>query len=62
MRAKFTARNKKNGSIYEIISLDITDATNGANDQRMVLYQKDGVKYVRNYNEFFEKFDQVKTK
>jgi len=60
MRAKYTARNIKTGDIYEVISLEIINATNGSEKQKMVLYQRKSIIYVRDYVEFFQKFDRIK--
>lgn len=60
MRAKYTARNIKTGETYEIISLEIINATNGSDNQKMVLYQRKSIIYVRDYVEFFQKFDRIK--
>ena len=60
MRAKYTARNKKTGDEYEVISLEIINATNGSENQKMVLYKRKSMIYVRDYVEFFQKFDRIK--
>jgi hypothetical protein len=60
MRGKYTARNIKTGDIYEVISLEIINATNGSDNEKMVLYKKKSMYYVRNYVEFFQKFDRIK--
>lgn len=52
----------KSGKIYTIINMEIINATNKDDGDRMVLYKgmkRDGSgigKFVREYNEFMEKF------
>ena len=60
MRGKYTARNIKTGDIYEVISLEVINATNGSENQKMVFYKKKSMYYVRDYVEFFQKFDRIK--
>lgn len=53
----------KTGKIYDVVSLDVTNATNAQDGQRMVVYignlrngsGKKGV-FVREYEEFQKKF------
>ena len=60
-------KNIKTGKIYDVVSEDTINATNAQDGQRMVAYigdkmdgsQKKAV-YVREYNEFHEKFTVVK--
>lgn len=49
------ATNKKTGNIYNVIGV-VTDATNGFEGRDMVLYERGGVRYVRELGEFCEKF------
>jgi hypothetical protein len=51
-----TARNIKNQHIYNVVSLRIINATNEQDGQKMILYEKDGQFFVREYEEFYKKF------
>ena len=60
-------KNIKTGKIYDVVSEDTINATNAQDGQRMVAYIGDkmdgsGKKavYVREYDEFHEKFTVVK--
>lgn len=54
-------RNIKNRKKYRVIDNLVVDATNGRNNDLMVLYKDEaGRKYVRERKEFYEKFDKVK--
>jgi hypothetical protein len=55
------ATHKKTGNKYRVEHVDITNATNGEHDgERMVLYSnKNGQKFVREYQEFKEKFNMI---
>ncbi len=52
----------KSKKIYDVVSLDVTNATNAQDGQRMVVYigdKRDGSGksiFVREFNEFNEKF------
>lgn len=48
--------HKKTGNIYHVVADDVIDCTNASNDRRMVLYSRDGKMFVREYEEFKEKF------
>jgi len=54
-------RNKKNQNIYTVLNMDIINCTNEVDGQRMVLYTIDGKQFVREYEEFMMKFDEVET-
>ena len=50
--------NKKNQRLYEVFHDTASNVTNAQCGQRMVLYRSsDGVTYVRQYDEFMEKFE-----
>ena len=59
-------RNKKTGKLYNVISYDVTNATNAQDGQYMVLYccENDGKRelFVRDSLEFMEKFEDVEIK
>ncbi|MGL5719079.1 MAG: hypothetical protein ACRCX2_39125 [Paraclostridium sp.] len=50
--------NIKNGKEYDVLDLDITNATNNGDGQDMFLYRdsETGKFFVRDKNEFLEKF------
>lgn len=49
--------NIKNQKRYKVINTTVIDATNEAQERLMVLYKDGrGIKYVRERNEFLEKF------
>lgn len=53
-------RSKKNGNIYTVMDFFITNATNAQDGDLMVLYfDKHMNPYVRNKEEFYEKFTEV---
>lgn len=71
-------KNKKNQKTYRMLDVQVHNATNAQDDQRMVLYVPVGkglknfiacklfeflsfpvIFYVREFEEFVEKFDQV---
>lgn len=59
--------HNKTGNLYEIIERNVINATNGFEDQKMVMYVRDGSGFigkifVREENEFFEKFKAVHNK
>ena len=55
------ATHDKTGNKYRVEHVDIINATNGEHDgERMVLYSnKSGQKFVREYQEFKEKFTMI---
>lgn len=58
-------KNNKNGNMYVVIHPDITNCTNANDGQKMVLYNKVDDRYgkepyVRETNEFLQKFTLVK--
>ena len=55
--------NIKNQKLYQVIDAAIINKTNDSGDgQRMVLYtDEDGRKFVREHDEFMEKFIKVNT-
>ena len=56
-------RNDKNRQLYQVINQNTINCTNNSNDERMVLYKdKKGNLYVREYSEFFMKFEQTNLK
>ena len=53
-------KNKKNGKIYTVADFLITNATNSQNGDLMILYfDKEMNPYIRNKEEFYEKFEEV---
>lgn len=58
----FLYRNKKTGEVYTLLNAGyVIDATNGReNEERMALYTKVGVLFVRKWSEFEERFEKVK--
>ena len=51
--------HKKSGDTYVVTGIGIINATNGREDERMIMYQKKGdilKTFVREHKEFFEKF------
>ena len=59
--------HNKTGNLYEIIGRDIINATNGFEDQRMIMYIREGSEFkgqifVREEKEFLEKFKAVHNK
>lgn len=50
------ARHNKSGDIYTVITMDAIDCTNERADTRVVVYTKNDMTFVREYNEFVEKF------
>lgn len=53
-------KNNKNQETYTMISDNIINATNSSDGQLMVLYSKHGKFFVREKQEFFEKFTELK--
>lgn len=53
------AYHKKTGNYYKVLGT-VIDATNGReHHELMVLYERDGILYVRKKSEFLEKFTVV---
>ena len=52
-------RNKKNQNIYTVLNMDVINCTNEVDGQRMVLYTTGGRQFVREYEEFMAKFEEV---
>ncbi len=55
-------RHLKTGNIYEMLRNDVINATNANAEQVMVLYKSDlypDKLFVREKNEFYEKFKQL---
>ena len=53
-------RNKSNRKVYKMLSPFVTDATNDRQARVVVLYKDvDGIKYVRDKEEFYEKFEEL---
>lgn len=49
--------NKKTKNLYKVLSLDVVNTTNTDDGIMMVLYTDDtGILYVRELNEFIDKF------
>lgn len=53
-------RNKKNGNIYLVITLDGIDCTNERDGLRVVIYTNGELYFTREYSEFMAKFEAVK--
>ncbi len=55
-----TYRNVKNGNLYEVVGTSL-NATNANEGQIMIHYRDmDNQAYVRDFDEFVEKFDAVR--
>lgn len=54
-----TAVHKKTGNEYSIISEEVINCTNAQDEQQMVLYTRKGMLFVREKEEFEEKFVYV---
>lgn len=52
-------RNKKNSKIYTVLDMNVINCTNEVDGQRMVLYMIGGKQFVREYDEFMVKFEEV---
>lgn len=52
-------RHKKTGNIYEVSYMEVINCTNAQDGQIMVLYKRGGKTFVREINEFKEKFEPV---
>lgn len=50
-------KNKKNNEKYMVVRSDVINTTNSNDGEKMVLYSKRGIVFVRNYDEFIEKFE-----
>jgi hypothetical protein fuD12_04401 len=53
-------RNKKNGNIYSVLTLDGIDCTNERDGLRVVIYTNGELYFTREYEEFIAKFEPVK--
>lgn len=51
------AVHKKTGNIYYVMYDAAIDCTNERDGQRVVVYTREGIVFVREYNEFIKKFD-----
>lgn len=52
--------HKKTEKVYDVCRCSVINATNGSADgQRMVIYRRDGKVFVREMNEFFDKFEKL---
>lgn len=51
--------HKKTGNIYYVLFENVLDATNARPGNKVVLYSKDDLLFVRDAEEFFEKFEEV---
>lgn len=56
------ARHNKSGDIYTVVTVDAIDCTNERADTRVVVYTKNGMTFVREYNEFMKKFTLLKSR
>ena len=54
-----SVRHKKTGNIYQRFNDVVIDCTNARDGQQMVLYYRDGKFFVRELQEFNEKFELV---
>ena len=52
-------RHNKTGRIYTVESFNIVNGTNAQDGQTMTLYSRDGRQFVRETEEFLEKFTKV---
>jgi len=52
-------RNKKNQKHYTVLNVDVINCRNEVDGQRMVLYTIEGLQFVREYEEFMEKFEAL---
>lgn len=46
----------KTGNVYEVLDVNVTNASNNLDGQEMVLYSRNGKTFVREKKEFIEKF------
>ena len=53
-------RNKKNGNIYLVLTLDGIDCTNERDGLKVVIYTNGELYFTREYEEFIAKFEPVK--
>lgn len=51
--------HKKTGNIYNVIFDEAIECTNGREDKAYVVYQRDGMTFVREAAEFWEKFEPI---
>lgn len=51
--------HKKTGNVYTMLMLNVKDATNATDGRDMILYYKDGMFFVREAEEFYDKFTPV---
>jgi hypothetical protein len=59
MQLILKARHLKSGKTYTIVNDSVINATNKNNDELMVLYTDDTRFFVRECEEFFEKFEII---
>lgn len=52
-------RNKKNGNIYLVLTLDGIDCTNERDGLRVVIYTNGELYFTREYEEFVSKFEAI---
>lgn len=54
--AQCKARHNKTGNIYNILFMNAIECTNGQEDILKVIYERDGMIFVREKQEFLDKF------
>nr|DAS70794.1 MAG TPA: hypothetical protein [Caudoviricetes sp.] len=52
-------RNKKNGNIYLVLTLDGIDCTNERDGLKVVIYTNGELYFTREYSEFMAKFEAI---
>lgn len=51
--------HKKTGNVYYVLAENVIDATNSRVGNRVVLYGRDNKLFVRDAEEFYEKFEET---
>lgn len=63
LKRPYNVRHNKTGRIYVVLSETCVNATNGANEELMILYRNEDANirnsYVRKVSEFWEKFTRL---
>jgi len=62
LKSKNLYKHCKTGNVYEVLDDNALNVTNGFEEQRCVLYTRNDIKtktFVREYDEFMEKFKKI---